>query len=155
MVDLPGISYLRTTREKTPVFYAPARRSPSAAAARVVTDQDRVAVIAAGITVHEASKAYDALKAEGIEIRIIDAYSVKPIDKKTLQETVAAVGGKLVTVEDHWPRAAWATPCWTRWRRSRSTACAWSSWPCATCPAPARRPNCSTPPASTRTLLRG
>ncbi len=66
-------------------------------------DEDRVAVIAAGITVHEAMKAYDKLKADGTEIRIIDAYSVKPIDKTTLRETVKAVNGKLVTVEDHWP----------------------------------------------------
>ena len=104
MVDLPGISYLRTTREKTNVLYRPGELFP-VGGARVVKrgDKDRVAVIAAGITVHEALKAYDKLKAEGIEIRIIDAYTVKPIDKTTLLETVKAVGGKLVTVEDHWP----------------------------------------------------
>ncbi|HBI45132.1 MAG TPA: transketolase [Planctomycetales bacterium] len=104
MVDLPGISYLRTTREKTNVLYEPGEVFP-VGGARVVKrgDNDSVAVIAAGITVHEALKAYDTLKAEGIEIRIIDAYTVKPIDKITLRETVKAVGGKLVTVEDHWP----------------------------------------------------
>ena len=104
MADLHGISYLRTTREKTPILYSPGELFP-VGGSRVVKrgDNDRVGVIAAGITVHEAMKAYDKLKAGGIEIRIIDAYSVKPIDKTTLQETVKAMGGKLVTVEDHWP----------------------------------------------------
>ena len=104
MTDLPGISYIRTTREKTPILYSPGELFP-VGGARVVKrgDHDRAAVIAAGITVHEALKAYDKLKAEGIDVRIIDAYTVKPIDKKTLQETVKAVGGKLVTAEDHWP----------------------------------------------------
>ncbi len=104
MADLEGISYLRTTREKTPILYSPGELFP-VGGARVVRrgDNDRVGVIAAGITVHEALKAHDHLKAEGIEIRVIDAYTVKPIDKTTLKETVKAVGGKLVTVEDHWP----------------------------------------------------
>jgi len=104
MVDLPGISYLRTTREKTNVLYPPGDIFPVGGATVVKRgDNDRVGVIAAGITVHEALKAYETLKAEGIEIRIIDAYTVKPICKTTLLETVKAVGGKLVTVEDHWP----------------------------------------------------
>jgi transketolase len=104
MVDLPGISYLRTTREKTNVLYPPGDVFPVGGATVVKRgDNDRVAVIAAGITVHEALKAYETLKAEGTEIRIIDAYTVKPIDKTTLLETVKAVDGKLVTVEDHWP----------------------------------------------------
>ena len=104
MADLDGISYLRTTREKTPILYSPGELFP-VGGARVVRrgDNDRVGVIAAGITVHEALKAHDHLKAEGIDVRVIDAYTVKPIDKTTLRETVKAVGGKLVTVEDHWP----------------------------------------------------
>ncbi len=104
MVDLPGISYLRTTREKTNVIYPPGDIFPVGGATVVKRgENDRVAVIAAGITVHEALKVYEKLRAEGIEIRIIDAYTVKPICKTTLMETVKAVGGKLVTVEDHWP----------------------------------------------------
>ena len=104
MANLSGISYLRTTREKTPTIYGPGEKFP-VGGARVVkrSDKDRAAVIAAGITVHEALKAYENLKAEGIAIRIIDAYSIKPIDATTLSETAKAVGGKLVTVEDHWP----------------------------------------------------
>jgi transketolase len=103
MVDLPGISYLRTTREKTPVIYAPGERFP-VGASRLVrhSDRDQAAVIAAGITVHEALKAYDALKSEGITIRVIDAYSVKPIDRETLHRAARDTGGKLVVIEDHW-----------------------------------------------------
>ena len=59
-------------------------------------------MIAAGITVHEALKAYDKLKAEGINVRVIDAYSVKPIDQETLRRAAKDTGGKLVVVEDHW-----------------------------------------------------
>src|SRR6185369_1691736 len=63
---------------------------------------DRVAIIAAGITVHEARKAYDQLKTSGIAVRVIDAYSVKPIAQATLRRAAADTGGKLVVVEDHW-----------------------------------------------------
>jgi transketolase len=104
MADLVGISYIRTTREKTPILYGPGESFPVGGARLVKRgNQDRAAVIAAGVTVHEAVKAYDKLRAEGIEIRIVDAYTVKPIDKATLAETAKAVNGKLVTVEDHWP----------------------------------------------------
>jgi transketolase len=104
MVDLAGVSYIRTTREKTPILYGPGESFPVGAARLVKRgNHDRAAVIAAGVTVHEAVKAYDKLRAEGIEIRILDAYTIKPIDKATLAETAKAVNGKLVTVEDHWP----------------------------------------------------
>ena len=103
MVDLPGISYLRTTREKTPVIYAPGEPFP-VGGSRLVrhSDRDQVAVIAAGITVHEALKAYEVLKSEGITIRVIDAYSVKPIDRETLYRAARDTLGRLVVVEDHW-----------------------------------------------------
>jgi transketolase len=104
MADLPGISYLRTTREKTPVLYPPTDKFP-VGGSKVVkrSDNDRAAVVAAGITVHEALKAYEALKAAGINVRVIDAYSVKPIDQAALRQAVKDTGGRLVTVEDHWP----------------------------------------------------
>ena len=60
-------------------------------------------MIAAGITIFEALKAYDELKKEGVSIRIIDAYSVHPIDKKNICRHADAVGGKVVVVEDHYP----------------------------------------------------
>jgi transketolase len=104
MVTLPGISYLRTTREKTPVLYSPADKFP-VGGSKVVkrSDKDRAAVVAAGITVHEALKAHAALQSAGVAVRVIDAYSVKPIDKATLREAVKDTGGRLVVAEDHWP----------------------------------------------------
>ena len=61
-----------------------------------------VVVVGAGITVFEALKAYDLLKAEGISIRVIDAYSVQPIDKSRLSSAARAAGGVVITVEDHY-----------------------------------------------------
>jgi transketolase len=103
MVDLKGISFLRTTREKTPIIYAATETFPVGGSKLVKqSDRDQVAVIGAGVTLHEALKAYDQLKAEGIAIRVIDAYSVKPIDQETLRRAAKDTGGKLVVVEDHW-----------------------------------------------------
>ncbi len=103
MADLPGISYLRTTREKTPILYGPDETFEVGGSKLVHhSDGDKVAVIAAGITLHETNKAYERLKSEGIIIRVIDAYSVKPIDKETLHRAAQDTGGKLVVVEDHW-----------------------------------------------------
>jgi transketolase len=100
---LRGITYLRTTREKTPVLYSPGEKFP-VGGSRVIrqSDKDQVAVIAAGITVHEALRAYDKLKTEGVAIRLLDAYSVKPIDVETLQRAAKDTGGRLLVVEDHW-----------------------------------------------------
>jgi transketolase len=104
MADHPGISYLRTTREKTPVLYPPTEEF-AIGGSRVLhqSPQDRVAVIAAGITLHEALKAYATLQQAGIAVRVIDAYSVKPIDQTTLRAAAEATGGRLVVAEDHWP----------------------------------------------------
>jgi transketolase len=103
MVDLPGISFMRTTREKTPVLYAATDLFPIGGSKVVKkSGKDQVAVVAAGITLHESLKAYEQLKTAGINVRIIDAYSVKPIDRTTLHQAAADTGGKLVVVEDHW-----------------------------------------------------
>jgi transketolase len=103
MADLKGISFLRTTREKTPVIYGPDEQFPIGGS-RVVrqSDQDQVTVVGAGITLHEALKAADQLQGEGVAIRVIDAYSVKPIDAKTLHAAAQATDGRIVVVEDHW-----------------------------------------------------
>src|SRR5258707_468700 len=103
MTDRRGISYLRTTREKTPVIYGPDESFPIGGS-KVVRQSsgDRATVVAAGITLHEALKAYDQLRSEGIAIRVIDAYTVKPIDVATLREAAAATNGRLIVVEDHW-----------------------------------------------------
>ena len=104
MVEREGISYLRTTREKTPILYTDRLDEFRVGGSRIVRGGelgDAVAVITAGITVHEAIKAADQLKAT-IKVRVIDAYSVKPIDAVALVEAVRATGGRLCVVEDHW-----------------------------------------------------
>jgi transketolase len=100
----PGICYIRTSRPKTAVIYpneetfpVPGFKVPRR------SDKDRAAIVAAGITLHEALKAADALKAEGIDVRVIDLYCVKPIDGAALGAEVRAAGGRLVAVEDHYP----------------------------------------------------
>ena len=104
MADLTGISYIRTTRAKTPVIYGPDERF-AVGGSKVLrsSGDDQAAVVTAGITVHEALKAADTLAKEGISVRVIDAYSVKPIDAATLRRAAAETGGRLITVEDHWP----------------------------------------------------
>ncbi len=104
MANHNGIVYMRTTREKTPVIYGPDEKF-SVGGSKVVrqSSQDQVTVVAAGITLHEALKAYDQLKSDNITIRVIDAYSVKPIDDETLFAAAQEAGGKIITVEDHWP----------------------------------------------------
>ncbi len=105
MAGQDGISFLRTTREKTTVLYPPEEKF-TIGGSKVVrqSDKDQVTVVAAGITLHEAIKACDTLQGEGIAVRLIDAYSVKPIDSRTLHEAAQATQGRLVVVEDHWPQ---------------------------------------------------
>jgi transketolase len=100
----PGISYIRTTRPKTPVLYANDESFP-VPGFKVLrrSDTDRVAVVAAGVTLHEALKAADGLKQQGVAVRVIDLYCVKPIDGAALAAEVRAAGTRLVTVEDHYP----------------------------------------------------
>jgi transketolase len=104
MVDCEGIVYLRTLRPNTRVLYGPDEEFPIGGS-RVVrsSDDDDVTVVAAGITVHEALEAADALAEEGVQARVIDLYSIKPLDADTLREAAEATGGRIVTVEDHWP----------------------------------------------------
>jgi transketolase len=104
MADLEGISYLRTLRPATPVIYT-SDEEFEIGSSRVLlsSDGDAVTVVAAGITVHEALKAADTLAGEGVSVRVIDAYSIKPIDSETLLAAAEATEGRLVTVEDHWP----------------------------------------------------
>src|SRR5437764_11809568 len=104
MADHDGIVYMRTTREKTPVLYSPDEEF-KIGGSKVVrsSDNDRLTVVAAGITLHEALSAYDQLKSQRINARIIDAYSVKPIDTETLYAAADEAGNCFVVVEDHWP----------------------------------------------------
>jgi transketolase len=97
MADLEGISYLRTLRPATPVLYAPDEKF-EIGGSRTVRRGDDVAIVGAGITVHEALKAADTLAQEGIEARVIDLYSIKPLDAETLRSLTCPI----VTAEDHW-----------------------------------------------------
>ncbi|HVF10563.1 MAG TPA: transketolase [Abditibacteriaceae bacterium] len=102
MKDRPGIVFMRSTREKTPVLYGPDEQFPIGGSKTVRDGDGAVAtVIGAGITVHEAIKAADQLQSENVAIRVIDLYSVKPIDTATLQRA-AQETGHLIVVEDHW-----------------------------------------------------
>ena len=103
MVDREGIVYLRTTRMKTPVIYSADETFPIGGS-KVVrsSDRDTVTIIGAGVTLHEALKAYEVLKQEDITARIVDLYSVKPIDVETICQAARDTEGKIVVVEDHW-----------------------------------------------------
>ncbi|MBI2541047.1 MAG: transketolase, partial [Deltaproteobacteria bacterium] len=98
-----AICYIRTTRPKTPVLYANDERFPIGGSKILRrSEEDRVTVIGAGITVHQALKAADTLASEGIRIRVIDAYSVKPVDGATILAAAKQTGGNLIVVEDHY-----------------------------------------------------
>jgi transketolase len=99
----PGPVYLRLSRPKTPVIYPPGEAFPVGGSKTLrESDDDAVTVVAAGVTVHEALKAHDRLAARGIRIRVIDAYSVQPIDRAALIAAGTRTAGRLVTVEDHY-----------------------------------------------------
>jgi transketolase len=98
-----GIGYLRVTRGDTPVIYQPGEQFPIGGCKVLRSgDADQVTIITAGITVHEALRAADSLAADGLPARVIDLYSVKPVDTQVLR-AAAADTGCFVTVEDHWP----------------------------------------------------
>jgi transketolase len=99
----PGAVYIRTSRPKTPVIYS--NDEPFTVGGLKVlreSGQDAVTVVAAGVTLFEALKAYDQLKAAGTSIRVIDLYSLQPIDRDGLIAAARATGGHVITVEDHY-----------------------------------------------------
>lgn len=102
MAKHEGISYLRITRMETPIIYKKEEKFEIGGSKTIYeSDKDRVTVIAAGITVHEAMKAYRQLRKNKINIRLIDLYSIKPLDIKTL-EKAAKETKAIITVEDHY-----------------------------------------------------
>ena len=105
-----GMVYIRTTRPATPILYAPEEEFP-VGGSKVVkkSDHDAVTVIAAGITVHEALRAAEFLEKEGIRIRVIDAYSVKPLDGETIVKSARETGGRVVVAEDHFEQGGLGT----------------------------------------------
>jgi transketolase len=103
MARTNGVVYLRTTREKTPILYDAHERFPIGGSKILrAGDADEVTIIAAGITVHEALKAADKLAREGLPARVVDAYSVKPLDEQGIRAAVRDTAGRVVVVEDHW-----------------------------------------------------
>ena len=99
-----GIVYLRTSRPKTAVLYDAAESFPIGGC-KVVREssEDKVTVVAAGVALHEALKAHEILAQEGIAIRVVDLYSIKPIDAEALQTAAAETNNTIITVEDHYP----------------------------------------------------
>lgn len=104
MAKHEGMSYLRTTRPATPLVYSQEEYFPIGGAKVLKRGEgDEATVIAAGITVFESLKAYEVLQKENIGIRVIDAYSVQPLDRETITKEVRETGGRAVVVEDHFP----------------------------------------------------
>ncbi|GAB3012687.1 transketolase [Streptomyces pseudoechinosporeus] len=101
MAGCEGIRYLRTSRGASPVVYGPGEEFPIGGSKVLrVSAQDRLTLVAAGVTVHEALTAADRLAEDGIPVQVIDLYSIKPVDRLTLREA-AEHTGCLITVEDH------------------------------------------------------
>jgi transketolase len=98
-----NITYLRTTRMDTPVIYKNDEKF-NIGGCKVLKEsmQDRVCIVAAGITLHQALKAYSKLQDKNISVSVIDLYSIKPFDKETLLRVVHNSSNKLVIVEDHY-----------------------------------------------------
>jgi transketolase len=103
MADRTGITYLRTLRSATPVR-TPADEKVTIGGSRAVRsgDDDEYTIVGCGITVEEADAAAERLAADGITVRVIDCYSIKPIDTETIRAAAHETNG-IVTVEDHWP----------------------------------------------------
>jgi transketolase len=104
MAERPGISYMRTTRGAYPVLYE-SGESFTIGGSKLLRSgpDDAVTLIGAGVTLYECLTAADRLAGDGIQARVIDLYSVKPVDTETLTAAVAATSGRLVVAEDHHP----------------------------------------------------
>ena len=104
MAERSGVVYLRTTRGAYPVLYGPDEAFP-VGGAKVVrsSPDDQVTLVGAGVTLHNCLAAADQLGRYGIRARVLDLYSVKPIDTETLVTAAAATGDRLIVVEDHYP----------------------------------------------------
>lgn len=101
--DRRGKRYIRTTRPNTPVLYGPDERF-AIGGLKVLREspEDRATVVGAGITLHEALGAWEALRQRGVPVRVINLYSIEPIDRAGLVTAARATGGWLITVEDHY-----------------------------------------------------
>jgi transketolase len=98
---IKGVCFLRTSRPKTPVIYGNDEKFP-VGGAKVLRTGDKVTIVSAGVTLFEALKAADTLKAEGINVTVIDAYSIKPLGKKEILAAAQKTNNTVITVEDHY-----------------------------------------------------
>lgn len=131
-----GMAYIRTTRGGTPVIYDSSEEFP-AGGCKVLrrTTSDRAVLVAAGITVHEALAAHDILNKQGISVSVIDLYSIKPVDEKTLKQ-VSLDTGLIITIEDHYPEGGLGDAV---------RAALWDSWLPVYSLAVTKRPQSGTP----------
>ncbi len=105
MANSPGIVYMRTTRGAYPVLYSPDEAFPIGGAKVIRSgSDDQVTLIGAGVTLHNCLAAADQLNGDGIGVRVVDLYSIKPIDTATLVAAAEATQNRLVVVEDHYPQ---------------------------------------------------
>jgi transketolase len=104
MADRDGVVYMRTTRGAYPVLYGPEEAFPIGGAKVVRSSQnDQLTLIGAGVTLHNCLAAADELGRDGIQARVVDLYSVKPIATQDLLESARATGDRIVLAEDHYP----------------------------------------------------
>ena len=101
LAEADGVSYLRTSRGAAPVLYPPDEQF-EIGGSKVVREGTDVTLVGAGVTLHESLRAAELLAEEGVQARVIDLYSVKPVDTVALADAAANTGG-IVTAEDHWP----------------------------------------------------
>ena len=101
MAILKGVAFLRTSRPKTPVIYGNDEQFP-VGGAKVLRTGDKVTIVGAGVTLFEALKAADTLKAEGVYVTVVDAYSIKPLGKKEILAEAKKTNSTVITVEDHY-----------------------------------------------------
>lgn len=102
--NTPGVCFIRTSRPNSPIIYSPDDKL-QIGKARVVrkSDSDKVTVIGCCVTLFEALKAADKLAIDGVNIRVIDPFTIKPIDAELIRSNAKETGGKIITVEDHYP----------------------------------------------------
>nr|XP_004672160.1 transketolase-like protein 1 isoform X1 [Jaculus jaculus] len=102
--DTKGMCFIRTSQAETSVIYA-RQETFQIGKAKVIrqSDNDKVTVIGAGVTLHEALVAADEIAKEDISIRVIDLFTIKPLDSTTIISNAKATGGRIITVEDHYP----------------------------------------------------
>ena len=101
MALIKGVCFLRTSRPKTPVIYGNDEKFP-VGGAKILREGNKVTIVSAGVTLFEALKAADLLKAEGINVTVIDAYSIKPLCKDVILAAAKKTGNTVITVEDHY-----------------------------------------------------